>query len=157
MTTRRIDPGRRFRVRVESPDDLELVSTLLHDAIVPVREIVYEPARRRFAMMVQRFRWELGEAAPDAEDEPVSERVHCAVLINEVDAARTRGFDITERGRILELLSCNLAEDGLYLCFAGGTTIGLSIRRLSCQAEDIGDSWPTWSRPSHPDDTDERD
>ncbi|MCY4592690.1 MAG: DUF2948 family protein [Alphaproteobacteria bacterium] len=157
MTTRRIDPGRQFRVRVESRDDLELVSTLLQDAIVPVREIVYDPAHRRFAMMAQRFRWELEEAGPVGEDDPVSERVHCAVLINEVDAARTRGFDITERGRILELLSCNLADDGLYLCFAGGTTIGLSIRRLSCLAEDVGDSWPTWSRPTHPDDADECD
>ena len=156
MTARRIDPGRLLRVRVESRDDLELVSTLLQDAIVPVREMAYEPTRRRFAMMVQRFRWELGETVPDGEDGPVSERVHCAVVINEVDAARTRHFDSAERGRILELLSCSLADDGLYLCFAGGATISLSVQRLSCLVEDVGDTWPTWSRPAHPDDDDER-
>ena len=142
---------RPFRVRVENLADLEIVSSMLQDAIVPVRELTYDRRNRRFVMIAQRFRWEAGPAADRQPAEPVYERIHCAVRINDVDAAQTNGLDLADRGQVLELLSFNLSDGRLHLCFAGARTIGLTIARLSGLVEDIGEAWPTTGLPVHPD------
>lgn len=134
---------RPFRVRVESPEDLETVSAMLQDAIVPVAETAWRPREGRFAMMAQRFRWEDGAARP-------WRRVHCAFLVERVRAARASGLDPADRGRMLELLSIGHGDGRLELAFAGGATLRLSIGALSCSADDIGEPWPVPARPEHP-------
>jgi hypothetical protein len=160
------DRGRAFRVRADSLEDLEIVSSMLQDAIVPIAEIAYQPRDRRFIMMAQRFRWEIAEAsgtptaAPDAapgEDvgDPSAsrlQRVLCALRFENVTAVRTHGIDLSARGQMLELLSMHLTEDHLDLAFAGDKTIRLTADSLSCHVEDIGEPWPTSQRPNHPED-----
>ena len=169
---------RAFRVRAESLEDLEIVSSMLQDAIVPISEITYQRPDKRFVLMTQRFRWESaehqsdvatddspdGEASNDDVSElseapessettgPSYERVLCALRIENVTAVRTNGIYLSKRGQMLELLSLHLADGSLDLAFADGKTIRLSTPRLSCHAEDIGEAWPTTLRPEHPDD-----
>jgi hypothetical protein len=163
---------RAFRVRAESLEDLEIISALLQDAIVPISEISFQRRDKRFVLMAQRFRWEkskrdgqedigpdaLGDARPsiDAEEEPEAlesfERVTCALRFEHVTGVRVHGLDLADRSQVLELLSIHVAEDVIDLAFAGGKTIRLSIANLSCHAEDIGEAWPTTLRPNHPGD-----
>ena len=159
---------RAFRVRAESLEDLEIVSSMLQDAIVPISEITYQRLDKRFVLMTQRFRWESAEhqsdEIPDREASnddasgssettgPSYERVLCALRIENVTAVRTNGIYLSKRGQMLELLSLHLTDESLDLAFAGGKTIRLSTTRLSCHAEDIGEAWPTTLRPEHPDD-----
>ncbi len=60
------DRDRAFRVRAESLEDLEIVSSMLQDAIVPISEITYQRSDKRFVLMTQRFRWESAEQQSDA-------------------------------------------------------------------------------------------
>lgn len=163
---------RAFRVRAESLEDLEIISALLQDAIVPISEISYQRQDKRFVLMTQRFRWErpkhdnradegpdaLGDARPSVDDKEESaapesfERVTCALRFENVTGVRVHGLDLADRSQILELLSIHVAEGVIDLAFAGGKTIRLSIAGLSCHAEDIGEAWPTTLRPNHPDD-----
>jgi hypothetical protein len=169
-----IRADRAFRVRADSVEDLEVVSAMLQDAIVPISEIAWQRVEKRFVMMTQRFRWEkvagggeaedgldaLGDAAAPAadggpdEDGPVDwfERVLCAVRFDNVTAVRANGIDLSNRAQMLELLSLHMTDGGLDLAFAGNKTVRLTISKLSCQAEDIGQPWPTTLRPDHPED-----
>ncbi|MDA0342275.1 MAG: DUF2948 family protein [Proteobacteria bacterium] len=64
------DRDRAFRVRAESLEDLEIVSSMLQDAIVPISEITYQRSDKRFVLMTQRFRWESAEQRSDAVPDP---------------------------------------------------------------------------------------
>jgi hypothetical protein len=172
-----IGPDRAFRVRAESLDDLEILSAMLQDAIVPISEISWQRSDQRFVLMAQRFRWENGprggqiDQGPDAlgdaktrdeeaRDEEAGEpapsdwfeRVTCALRFENVTAVRANGIDLANRGQMLELLSLHVNDGGLDLAFAGGKTIRIMISSLSCHAEDIGEPWPTTLRPTHPED-----
>jgi hypothetical protein len=39
-------------------EDLEVVSSLAQDAVFPITEMRWDAARRRFAVLLNRFRWE---------------------------------------------------------------------------------------------------
>ena len=142
---------RPFRVRAEDTEDLGVVSAYLQDAVLPVAEIAYLPAERRFALVAGRFRWEKAARAKVAAEggEPL-ERVHCGLRFETVTAVRTRGFDPkTERGRMLNLLQIAPVDGGVELICADGATIRLDAERLACHVEDLGEPWPTVFRPTH--------
>ena len=39
-------------------DDLQVVSTLIQDAVFPASEMIWDASQRRFAILINRFRWE---------------------------------------------------------------------------------------------------
>ena len=41
-------------------DDLQVVSTLIQDAVFPASEMIWKASQRRFAILLNRFRWEDG-------------------------------------------------------------------------------------------------
>lgn len=163
---------RPFRVRVETVEDLEIISAMLQDAIVPISEIAWLRDENRFVLMTQRFRWEkapagysiddghdaLGDPDPSETAADASapsdwyERITCALRFEHVTAVRANGIDLANRAQMLDLLSLHITENGLDLAFAGDKTIRLAISKLSCHAEDIGQPWPTTLRPDHPED-----
>lgn len=168
-----IDVERAFRVRAETVEDLEIVSAMLQDAIVPISEIAWRRGEKRFVLMTQRFRWEkapegiaskdgvdaLGDTAPEEDDKTDTdgpapghwyERINCALRFEYVSAVRANGIDLANRAQMLELLSLHVTDDGLDLAFADNKTIRLTISKLSCHAEDLGQPWPTTQRPEHP-------
>ena len=74
-----------------------------------------------------------------------------------VVAVRTKGIDLRNRERILELLTIQPEPGAVLLVFADNVTLRLEIEELSCFLEDLGDSWPTRWRPCHPDDVADAD
>lgn len=147
-----------IRLIAEDSEDLSVLSACLQDAILPVGEMCFQPAEHRFVMVVNRFKWEsCGEGAPSWRPGPAAdddglfpfERILCGVQINGVERVVTRGIDAHDRGRMLELLSLSVCEGGIELTFAGGAALRLLGGHWSCRAEDLGDSWPTSSRPCH--------
>jgi hypothetical protein len=151
------DPGgdQPLRMRGEDAEDLRIISAYLQDAIVPIVEMTYERAERRFVLVAQRFRWEKpnqdAPTDPDEQDEP-DERVHCGVRFEAVEMVRAHGLDLRDRSQMLELLTVHAAEGAIDLAFAGDKTIRLVVDRVLCQIEDLGEPWPTFTRPTHIDD-----
>jgi len=158
----------RLRLKALDAEDLAVVSAALQDAIVAVGDMGWQPDGRRFAMGVNRFMW---EAAPDEEpaaepagpndgsgdepgpDGPVHYRTHCGVRFESVRRVVTRGLDLGERSRLLELLAVDGAAGAggaaLRLVFAGGAEIRLEAEAIACLLEDLGTPWPTLRRPRH--------
>ncbi|MEK9660589.1 MAG: DUF2948 family protein [Alphaproteobacteria bacterium] len=135
--------------------DLEVVSSILQDALVPVSDIAWLTDEHRFVMAVNRFRWER-EGAKSRRDR--DERVVTGVTFENVARVQRRNFDAAGRGGFLNLLSVSLlatSEPGesvgatVLLTFAGDAAIRLESAPLLCHLEDIGEPWPTQWRPDH--------
>lgn len=147
-----------LRVRVEDAEDLAIAASLLQDALLPVREMTFERQDDRFAMVVQRYKW---ETAPSADTVPAdgdtlySERVHCGIRFEGVSTVRTHGLDRSKRDLILNLLTIHASPGQIDLAFADNVTIRLAVDRIMCHIEDFGEPWPTVFTPSHPDSDDE--
>ena len=49
---------RPLNLGVLDQDDLQVVSTLMQDAVFPASEMTWDASQRRFAILINRFRWE---------------------------------------------------------------------------------------------------
>ena len=166
------DDGLKLSAR--DADDLAVIAACVQDALAPIGEIAFLPAERRFVLAINRFRWDQLDAtklAARGVDRPLPrqrtdatflepggkgpayERVHSGLRFENVTSVRSRGIDLRDRERILELLTIQAEPGAVSLIFAGGATIRLGMTELCCYLEDFGDAWPTRWRPHHPDDT----
>jgi hypothetical protein len=162
-----------LKLRVHDAEDLRALAACLQDALVPLADVTYLKAEKRFVMVANRFMWERGaRAAPvpepveasaeagtdarfdEAEAGPINYRVNCAVTFDRVRNVGFRGLDPREKDQILNLLTIELepgevTPGAVRLVFAGGGAIRLEVRDLRCHLEDVGEPWPTHWRPNH--------
>ncbi len=135
---------RRLRLRIEDEEDLSVAATVLQDAIIPAADMAFLPEERRFVFVANRFCWEEGQSGKDAY-----ERVNCGVAFDGVEAVRSRDV-AAEPGAMLNLLTVGVEDGAIMLVFAGGGAIRLDASAVRGHLEDLGEPWPTRSRPDHP-------
>ena len=60
MTDARFEEGheRPLNIGALDPEDLSVISALTQDAVFPITEMRWQPRARRFALLINRFRWE---------------------------------------------------------------------------------------------------
>ena len=154
----------RLKLRAADDEDLGIISACMQDALIAGTDLSYLPAERRFVLLAQRFKWEncpefmgrggTGEPCADFE------RVTSMLVFDDVSGVRLFDLSAMSEPRFLELLAISVegeaqAQDenpAIILFFAGGGAIRLEVRRILCHLEDLGDSWPTQNRPTHPTD-----
>lgn len=144
------------RLLAQTADDLEVLSALLQDAIVPGEDMAHDRGGRRFVMVVNRFCWDLPpvEGVTSEDGGPVYERRLCGVQIHNVTAVRQTGMPADRRAALLNLLAIKLdrAEARgarVEWLFSGGAALQFDIDSLSVIAEDIDAGQPTPNRPTH--------
>lgn len=125
-------------------EDLEVISSLLQDAAVPVSEIAYIEDESRFVLVASRFCRER-EASSG-----VFERVNCALRFERVGTVRRRGLDPARLTGVLSLLAIRPEAGYIDLFFSGGGTIRLMTDGIVCRIDDLDLGWPTRLRPDHP-------
>ncbi len=145
---------RPLRLRAETPEDLPVLSALLQDAVAQTSEIAWTRRQRRFALLVNRFRWEDAPAA-ERQGRPF-ERVQAVLAIDSVLAARSNGVDPGDRDLVLELLALvfDPGEDGtgtVRLVLAGDGEIALDVECLDVSLTDVTRPYEARSKPTHPD------
>lgn len=143
--------GGPLRLRALDGDDLQVIASLTQDAIFPLPEMTWDRVRRRFAILLNRFRWELNPA------QPTPERVQSVLVVEDVQSVRSQGIDRTEADLVLSLLSIDWqpGEDGqgaLSLVLAGDGVIELAVEALEVTLKDVTRPYaaPSGQRPSHP-------
>ena len=148
---------RPLRLKAESAEDLAIVSALLQDAVAQTGEIAWARRRRRFTLLLNRFRWEDANAAR-AQGRPF-ERVRTLLVFDDVLTARSDGVDPTDKDLVLELLSLGFepGADGtgtVRLVFAGDGEIALDVECLDATLVDVTRPYeaPSGQAPRHPDD-----
>jgi hypothetical protein len=134
-----------IRLIAEDARDLEVVSAMLQDALTSLAEMRFEPSKRRFVAMLNRYARERGEGV----------RVRSALRVEGVLAARTAGIDQADKRGLLPLLALTAepGEEGacrITLEFAGGGSIRLEAECVDAALSDVGPSWRTPRRPRHP-------
>ena len=156
-----------LRLRALDADDLQTIAACLQDALVPLSEIAFLKAERRFVMVANRFRWEHMPTGTAPAPEPKTdarfaehsgeedrgeryERVNCGICFDRVRAVQFKGLDVRRKSQILNLLTLQSRSDAITLIFAGGAAIRLEIGGIRCHLEDLGEPWPTRWQPTHP-------
>lgn len=147
---------RPLRLRAETPGDLAVISALVQDAVAQTSEIAWARRHRRFALLLNRFRWE-DAAAAERQGRPF-ERVQAVLAIDGALHARAAGFDPKDRDLVLELLSLAFDPAGegagtLRLIFAGDGEIALDVECLDITLADMSRPYEARASrsPSHPD------
>jgi Protein of unknown function (DUF2948) len=157
MTDARFEDGaeRPLHLVVQDAEDLKVISALLQDAVFPITEMAWDRRRRRFALLLNRFRWEDRDAALRAGRGV--ERVQSVLLVQDVLAVRSQGIDRGERDTILSLLALEFqpgAEGAglLSLVLAGDGAVALQIETLDVALSDVTRPYlaPSGLVPRHP-------
>ena len=132
-------------------DDLEVLSALAQDAVFPIIEMRYEAKARRFALLVNRFRWE-----DKGLERHKPERVQALLVFDNVLGVASQGVDRSDADLVLSLLSVTweAGEDGagdIILTLAGDGAIKLSCEALEASLKDVTRPYVAPSRkvPDH--------
>ncbi len=135
-------------------EDLAVLSALAQDAVFPATEMQWRPGERRFALLINRFRW---EDAPKAErrSRPV-ERVQTVLVVDNVLGVASQGIDRRDGDTVLSLLSVTFepGEDGdghVLLTLAGDGAIRLKVEALEVTLKDVTRPYkaPSGKAPTH--------
>jgi hypothetical protein len=137
-------------------EDLEILSTLVQDAVFPITEMRWQRRKRRFGLLINRFRWEDREAAERAGRG--YERVQSLLMVDEALGARTNGIDRKDPDMVLSLLDVTFepGPDGtgrVVLTLAGDGAIALDVEALEVTLKDVTRPYlaPSHLAPRHPD------
>ncbi len=138
----RFEDGREAPLNLGALDaeDLQVLSALAQDAVFPATEMIWRASERRFAILLNRFRWEdTDHAAKRGRD---VERVQSVLVIENVLKVASQGVDRSDTDTILSLLSLTFKEgtDGagdVDLTLAGDGVLRLTVEALEISLKDV--------------------
>jgi hypothetical protein len=138
-------------LRALDADDLKVIATLVQDAVFPITEMTWDRGRRRFALLLNRFRWEeRGRRSPP-------ERVQSVLAIEDVQHVASQGVDRSEADLVLSVLTLDWApsEDGMgriTLVLAGDGAVAIDVEALEVTLRDVTKPYvaPSGRVPDHP-------
>jgi hypothetical protein len=129
-----------LRLMAQDAGDVPALSALIQDAVFMGADVTYVPARRRFALLLTRLRWEDSMAA-QIEGRPY-ERVKSLLVIENITALRRAGFDPKDSAAVQSLLAATFAardELGgtLTVTLAGGGAIAMDVETIDITLRDV--------------------
>lgn len=133
-------------------EDLSVIAAHLQDAVLHINDMIYLKAERRFAVVANRFDW--NHAAQSGGKAESFVRRRTGLRIERVIGAKVQGLDLTQKDRVLSLLTLTF-EDGeppqgaITLTFAGGGAVRLEVECIEAALTDLGAAWGTPRKPEH--------
>ncbi|MWB77778.1 DUF2948 family protein [Pseudooceanicola sp. 216_PA32_1] len=133
-------------------EDLGVISALVQDAVFPATEMLWRPAERRFALLLNRFRWEdEGRARHEAE------RVQSVLVFSGVQSVASQGIDRDDADTVLSVLSVEFRPDAeppsgqVLLTLAGDGAIRLRVEAVDAVLKDVTKPYiaPAGRAPEH--------
>ena len=132
-------------------EDLQVISSLAQDAVFPASEMSWRAGARRFALLLNRFRWE-----DEGRDRHAPERVQAVLVVDNVMGVASQGVDRRDTDMIHSLLSVAFepGEDGageVMLTLAGDGAIRLNVEALDVTLKDVTRPYvaPSRQAPDH--------
>ncbi|MCB1391069.1 MAG: DUF2948 family protein [Rhodobacteraceae bacterium] len=163
MSDARFEDGGETPLRLIARDgaDLQVLSALCQDAVMTGADLRYNRARRRFSILLNRFRWE-DEARARAAGRRY-ERVRSILDFSDVASVVHQGLT-RDGGTVLSLLAIEFTpaeppEEGaaagpgrVLLTFAGDGALALSVEDLEVELSDVTRPYlaPSRHAPGHP-------
>jgi hypothetical protein len=121
-----------------------VISSLVQDGVARASDVAWMRRKRRFVVVLNRFRWE-DAAAAEREGRPY-ERVRTALAVDDVTAVRAKGLKPGDRESVLALLALAFepGEDGagrIFLTCAEGVTFAIEAETLEVTLADLTRPW----------------
>ena len=149
----RFEDGREAPLNLGALDqeDLKVISALVQDAVFPASEMAWRARDRRFALLLNRFRWE-----DRGRDRHGPERVQSLLVIENVLKVASQGVPRGDADTILSLLAIDWepgeAPGGvLELQLAGDGAIRLEVEAIELALRDVTRPYraPSRKAPTH--------
>uniref|UniRef100_UPI004048B564 DUF2948 family protein n=1 Tax=Yoonia sp. TaxID=2212373 RepID=UPI004048B564 len=142
MSDARFEDGgdKPLRLKALDGEDLTVLSSLAQDAVFPASEMKWDRKARRFALLINRFRW---EDAPNAKiGKRQVERVQAVLSIEDVVAVQTQGVSGRDADMVHALLSVTFeaGDDGtgrVVLTLSGDGAIAIDVEALEIMLLDV--------------------
>lgn len=118
-------------------EDLKILSSLAQDAVFPITEMTWQPTKRRFGLLLNRFRWE-----DRGRERHGPERVQSLLVVDNVLRVASQGIDRSDKDTILSLLAITF-EPGtegaghVLLTLAGDGALRLEVEALEVTLKDV--------------------
>lgn len=148
---------RPLNLGAEDAADLQVISALVQDAVLTGADMAWDRRRRRFAMLLNRFRWEDRDTAL-ADRRPV-ERVRAMLVVRDVRAVRSQGIIRGRADLVLSVLALDwqAGDDGtgrLTVTLAGDGAVAIDVEALDVSLRDVTRPYaaPSGRAPQHPED-----
>jgi len=151
------DEGREAPLNLGAADidDLAVVSSLIQDAVFPVTEMKWRASEHRFALLLNRFRWE--DEAAARQRGRAFERVQSLLVVDNVLGVASQGVERSDADTVYSLLSVTfeVGEDcagQVLLTLAGDGAIRLNVEAMEVTLRDVTRPYQAPSRkvPDHP-------
>lgn len=139
---------RALRLAAQDAAGLEVISALVQDAVLTGTDLTWQPRQRRFAVLLNRFRWEDRELA-EAAGRSV-ERVRSLLVFGDVMRVAQQGLDRRDGDTVLSLLALDWQPETapanrddpagtgrLVLVFAGDGAVALTVECLDVTLNDV--------------------
>ena len=125
-----------------TPQDVEIISTILQDSIFCINDLAWLKKKQRVAVLVNRFRWENKSEYIDKNSAP--ERVKSLLIIDNVLNISSQGIDRSDDSEPLNLLNLDLqkTKKNIFL-----TLLLSNFGAIRCELEAIELSIKDVTRP----------
>jgi hypothetical protein len=137
-----------LKLAAADAEDLEMLSARLQDAAGKLKDFVWLPRQRRFAAMLNRFRWE--------DPRGPGTRVRAALRFDGVSKVQSANVKRGASEAVVSLLTINFTPNSegdpagvIELVLAGGGTIRLTVECIDAELVDQTGPWAARARPSH--------
>lgn len=163
MTDARFEDGAESPLRLiaRDGDDLSVLSALVQDAVLTGADLRFDRRRRRFSLLLNRFRWE-DEPRAKAGGRAV-ERVRAVLDFSDVVTVTHQGLS-RDSDTVLSLLAVTYAPAGtveagepagpgrITLTFAGDGALALDVECIEAELSDVTRPYraPSGKVPQHP-------
>jgi Protein of unknown function (DUF2948) len=134
-------------------EDLEILSARLQDAVGKLQDFVWLPKQRRFAALVNRYRWE-GAKNPSSKDNGT--RVRAGLHFDGVLKVESRNIKHGAPDAVVDLLAISFTPNGdedpggvIELQLAGGGAFRLTVECIDAQLQDLTGPWAAIAKPVH--------
>ncbi len=143
--------ARPLRLKALDADDLQVVSALVQDSVLPASEMTWSRKDGRFGLLLNRFRWE------DPATTRSAERVQSVLCIENVMKVRSRDVPQGDKDMVLSVLAIGFepGEDGtgtVKLILAGDGEVEIEVEALEVLLRDVTRPYgaPSGHAPQHP-------
>tara|TARA_R110002072_G_scaffold79911_6_gene183932 strand:- start:654 stop:1139 length:486 start_codon:yes stop_codon:yes gene_type:complete len=138
-------------------DDLAVIASLTQDAVFPASEMRWHRKGARFALLLNRVRWEDEGQNNPAPARHAPERVQSVLMFNNVRGIASQGVPKADTDTILSLLDISFEQTdapsgNIILTLAGDGAIRLDVEALEATLKDVTKPYvaPSKKLPHHP-------
>jgi len=141
----------RLKLAAADAEDLQLLSARLQDAVLKLKNVSWQPRKRRFAAVVNRLQWESGGQT----------RVRSGLHFDGVLKVQSQNVKLGADEAVVSLLAVTFkpndrhenqeADPGgiIELVLAGGGAFRLTVECIDAELTDMTSSWAARGKPDH--------